>query len=243
MELSKTNKYTDLIALIDPDKWGYDDLAPLFNVINRSITSYILIGSSQPLEKSLDDFILKIREYTKIPLIIFPSNSSNVSSYADGILFISLLNSRDPKFLIENHVKAAPFIHKYGLDVYSTGYIIIGSFETTVVRESNIIPFPNQFSDAIFQHVLAADFLGMQNIYLEGGSGTNTPVSTEIIRKVRSITDKKIVCGGGIRLPETAVAIAKAGTDFIVIGNLLEAENGLENFAKISERLEIFNQN
>jgi putative glycerol-1-phosphate prenyltransferase len=54
-----------------------------------------------------------------------------------------------------------------------------------------------------------------------------------MIRKVRDTIDAPIVAGGGIRSPEKARALVKAGASLIVVGNAIEQNNNL--IAKIAE--------
>ncbi|MBT8271108.1 MAG: tRNA-dihydrouridine synthase, partial [Bacteroidia bacterium] len=70
----------------------------------------------------------------------------------------------------------------------------------------------------------AAEYLGMQLIYIEAGSGANTPVPESIIRSVRQAVDCPLIVGGGIRNPEQLKAAYKAGADLVVIGTAIEKD-------------------
>jgi len=70
---------------------------------------------------------------------------------------------------------------------------------------------------------------------LEAGSGAKKPVSTEMIRIVKSIVDIPLIVGGGIKTREQALAAASAGADIIVTGNIIE---NTEAGHKVSEIIE-----
>ena len=65
----------------------------------------------------------------------------------------------------------------------------------------------------------------MHLVYLEAGSGSKKPVSTEMVSMVRSYLDIPLIVGGGIRTSADAGAIVEAGADIVVTGNLLEEDN------------------
>jgi len=60
-------------------------------------------------------------------------------------------------------------------------------------------------------------------IYLEAGSGADSPVPDEMVRAVAQVRVPVIV-GGGIRTPETAAEKVQAGASFIVTGNIIEQQ-------------------
>jgi phosphoglycerol geranylgeranyltransferase len=69
--------------------------------------------------------------------------------------------------------------------------------------------------------------LGMNYIYLEAGSGAPRPVPPELVQVVkRALPSAVLIVGGGVRSPEVAVELAKAGADVIVTGNIVEDDLG-----------------
>jgi len=84
-------------------------------------------------------------------------------------------------------------------------------------------------------HALAAEYLGMQAVYLEGGSGAKEPVPEGMVKAVRGYVSIPLIVGGGLRTPSEARLRAKAGANFVVIGTALEGEKEvrrLQDFAK-----------
>jgi phosphoglycerol geranylgeranyltransferase len=222
LEKKKGNR-AGLIVLIDPDKIRHEDLKEKIAVFQDQGADAFFFGSSQPVKNDIHAMAKAIREYSKIPLILFPGSSEQVTPHADGILFITLISGRNPDYLIEHHVKAAPFVKKMGLKVLPTAYILIEcGYRTSVERVSRTQPLPANNIPNIVAHALAGEMIGMKYIYLEAGSGAKNPVSPEIISAVKAQVSVPVIAGGGIRTPEYAKVLADAGADFIVIGNVLE---------------------
>jgi phosphoglycerol geranylgeranyltransferase len=222
-------------TLIDPEK--VQNMEWLSKVLKRVVdagTDAIMIGGS--LQVFIDDvekMVAVVEEFNK-PSILFPGNLTGLARNADAILFISLLNSDNPYYIIGAHVVAAPLIKRIGLEVLPTGYIIVGSWDTSVSVMGRARPIPYDKPGIGAAHALAAKFLGMKFVYLEAGSGASQPVPPAFVTTVKkAIEDTVLIVGGGIRSPEKAVEILKAGADIIVTGTVVEER--LEDAIKIIE--------
>ncbi|MCB5230389.1 MAG: geranylgeranylglyceryl/heptaprenylglyceryl phosphate synthase [Candidatus Cloacimonetes bacterium] len=225
-------------VLIDPDKSGIDEGIDLAVNAEKFGVDAILIGSSIHLNDNLDDFIREIKSKTTIPIIIFPGILNVFSSSADAILFLSMISSRNPQFLIGEQVRAAPIIKKYGLETISTAYLLIESGKMTSVQYmSNSMPIPRNKPDIIIAHVLAAELIGMKAVYLEAGSGADHTVPTEVISRVKEVTSLPLIVGGGIRTPEAAESIAKAGADIVVTGTIFENNRDFNLLAEFCQTI------
>jgi len=234
--IKKNGNRAGLIVLIDPDKVMPDDVASKIRIYEEQGADAFFFGSSQPVKNNIHEIAKKIMESTHIPLILFPGSSEQVTPHADGILFITLISGRNPDYLIEHHVKAAPFVRKMGLKVLPTAYLLIEcGYRTSVERVSRTQPLPAANIPNIVAHALAGEMIGMRYVYLEAGSGAKNPVSPEIIRAVRSEISVPLIVGGGIRTPEYAASLVEAGADFIVIGNVLERSDDPEAVRKFAE--------
>ena len=88
----------------------------------------LLVGGSLNVTPyDVDAYVASLREEgVRLPVIIFPGGVSNVARSADAILFMTLLNSLDPYWLIGAQVAAAPIVKKLGLEAIPTGYLIVG---------------------------------------------------------------------------------------------------------------------
>ena len=99
-------------------------------------------------------------------------------------------------------------------------------------------PLPRNNPDLVVSHALAGQYLGMRYIYLEAGSGASVPVPTEIVSTVRNEIDAILIVGGGIRTPQDARDIIRAGADVIVTGTLVETSNKLrEDMSQLIEAI------
>lgn len=154
---------------------------------------------------------------------MFPGDPSQISPKADGILFLSLLSGRNPDYLIEYQVQAAPILKKTNLEVISTGYILIESGnETAVARVSKTKPLSRENLDLVLATALAGEMLGNQLIYLEAGSGAKKPVPTEMIELVTQNIKIPVIVGGGIVDLHGIQKAYNAGADLVVIGTAFE---------------------
>ena len=161
-----------------------------------------------------------------LPSIIFPGSISQVSSFADAILFLSVVSGRNPEHLIGKHVLAAPSIKKSGIEPISTAYILVESgATTTAVYMSGSLPVPKNKPEIAAATALASEYLGMKLIYLEAGSGAENSVPNEMVKAVSSQCSIPVIVGGGIRNTQTAREKVENGASIIVTGNFFENEN------------------
>ncbi len=114
-------------------------------------------------------------------------------------------------------------IKALGIEPISVGYLLVESGSTTSAEfMSNTRPIPRNKPDIAKATALAAEYFGMQMVYLEAGSGAQKSVPDEMIAQVREYVSIPLIVGGGIRTPEAAAKKAQAGASFVVIGNILE---------------------
>ncbi|MFH1277374.1 MAG: geranylgeranylglyceryl/heptaprenylglyceryl phosphate synthase [Candidatus Eisenbacteria bacterium] len=190
----------------------------------------ILVGSSFTLRDRLDVVLAAIREGTNLPVILFPGSAHQVSGRADAILFLTLLSGRNPQFLAEEQVRAAPRVREAGLESIPTAYLLIGDgARRTVHFVSRTEAIPGDRPELAMAHALAAEYMGMTTVYLEAGSGASDPVPPAVIRAVRGYVSSRLIVGGGIRSPEQAAAARNAGADWVVIGHALERDSSAES--------------
>ncbi len=210
------------LVLIDPEACEVDKCAKLAHEVERAGADAILLGGSL-LTIDLHPIAAALKDETSLPIILFPGDSMHLTPHADAILYMSLISGRNPNYLIGEQVKAAPWIQRYDLEPIPTGYILIeGGNRTAVEFMSGTVPIPRDKPNIAGPHALAAQYLGMQLVYLEAGSGAKFPIPNDMISTVKSQIEIPLVVGGGIRTPETATEKVNAGADFIVTGNILE---------------------
>lgn len=216
-------KGAGFLCLIDPDKQESEKAVKLARKCASSDVDAILVGGSIMLEDNFDSTIKAIKQFVKVPIIIFPGIFNVCSSYADAILFMSMVSSRNPQLLIGDQVKAAPLIKKLGIETIPTGYMLIESGSLTSVQYmSNSVPIPRNKYDIGSAHALAAQYLGMKLVFMDAGSGAKMSIPTEMIRNIKSNINIPLIVGGGIKTPDEAKEKVEAGADFIVIGSAIE---------------------
>ncbi|WJS96289.1 geranylgeranylglyceryl/heptaprenylglyceryl phosphate synthase [Flavobacterium johnsoniae] len=212
-----------LAILLDPDKIELKNLDKLTEKINQSPATHIFVGGSIVQNNILEDLVLMLKQKTNLPVILFPGDPSQISPKADGILFLSLLSGRNPDYLIEYQVQAAPILKKTNLEVISTGYILIESGnETAVARVSKTKPLSRENLDLVLATAQAGELLGNQLIYLEAGSGAKQPVPLEMIELVAQNVRIPVIVGGGIVDLHGIQKAYAAGADLVVIGTAFE---------------------
>jgi phosphoglycerol geranylgeranyltransferase len=222
------------LTLIDPASQTPDQAAEIAHAAVLGGTDAIMVGGSTGAGGVLlDQTLLKIKEKTDKPTILFPGNASGVSKHADAIFFMSLLNSRDISYITTNQAMGAPVVYKSGIEPISMAYIIVEPGGTVGwVGDAKLIP--KHKPELAVAYALAGKYLGMHYTYLEAGSGADSPITPEMIGAVKHVLgDNKLIVGGGIRDGETAKMCALAGADMIVTGTILEESSNVT--AKIKE--------
>jgi putative glycerol-1-phosphate prenyltransferase len=226
------------LILLDPDAIRPDAVADLAALCTEGGADAFLVGGSLTFSGDLDEIVLSIKRSSTLPVILFPGNATQISENADAILFLSLLSSRNADFLIGEHVKAAPLVHRLSLEVVPTAYLLVESGTLTSVQfMTQSLPLPRDKVDLAVAHALAGKYLGMRLIYLEAGSGASMAVPTEMIEAVSSATSLPVAVGGGVRSPDQARDIAKSGARFVVVGNALEKNGGLAFVEELSSAI------
>ena len=224
----KSQSKKSFAVLIDPDKVNDNTVEELIHLSLDAQVDYFLVGGSLVISSYLDECVQLIKRSCKIPVILFPGSPSQVSNYADALLYLSLISGRNPELLIGQHVVSAPFVKKSGLEIMSTGYMVIdGGAPTTVSYISNASPLPADKNEIAMCTAMAGEMLGMKLIYMDAGSGAKKAISESMIQKVASCIDVPLIVGGGITTAEKAYLNCKAGADVIVVGNAIEKDASL----------------
>ena len=220
--------------LLDPDKCDGEHLKQILPIALQFNVSMLLVGGSFVIA-DINSFVSDIKNQSSLPVVLFPGNAMHFSAKADAILLLSLISGRNSDFLIGNQVVASTAIKRSGLEILSTGYILIdGGVPTSVQYMSNTMPIPSSKIDIAVATALAGEQLGLKMIYLEAGSGAKFPVPIEMIKAVCNEISIPLIVGGGIKTPEQVNAAWDAGADMVVVGNALE--NDIEKLSLMAER-------
>ncbi|MFD0834477.1 geranylgeranylglyceryl/heptaprenylglyceryl phosphate synthase [Mariniflexile aquimaris] len=212
-----------LAVLIDPDKAKLESLSGIIQKIDLSLVTHIFVGGSIVKEKATDLVVKEIKKHTKLPIVLFPGDVTQITNNADAILFLSLISGRNAEYLIEKHVQSVAKLKDSNLEVIPTGYILIESGNITAVEHvSRTKPLPREPIQKIVETAKAGELLGMKLIYLEAGSGAKEPVSETIIKLVKQELQVPLIVGGGIRTRKQLENAYQSGADLVVIGTAFE---------------------
>lgn len=224
----KSKAQKSLAVLIDPDKVTPEQTDLICGRSVNAGVDFLMVGGSLVISNRLDEVVLRIRKNCHIPVVLFPGSPSQISSHASALLYLSLISGRNADLLIGQHVISAPAVRQSGLEVISTGYMVVdGGAPTTVSYISNALPVPSDKNEIAICTAMAGEMLGMKVIYLDAGSGAKKPVAESMITAVAQSISVPLIVGGGITDPEKAYRNCKAGADLIVIGTAIEKDPGL----------------
>jgi phosphoglycerol geranylgeranyltransferase len=245
------NAATRHAILIDPADQTPDTAAKRAVAAVAAGSKMILVGgSSDTGMDNVDNTVVAIQEALelvtwassqdsdldeqnwKVPVVLFPQGATALSPAADAITFMMLMNSKSPRYLIEEQVAGSLFIKKAGISPLPMGYIICApGGKAGEVGMADLI-HPNE-TERIAAYSTTAEYYGFKIIYLEAGSGAKTPVSPALIKSAKESCNLTIVVGGGIRDGETAKIAADSGADWVITGNLTESFDDADELQKV----------
>lgn len=212
--------------LLDPDRVDEKVYIALAESAADSGVDALLVGTSMMIDSRFPQAVRQIKEAASAPVIIFPGSHAQLTPHADAVLFTTLISGRNPQYLIDEQVKGAPLVKKFGLEAIPTGYMLIESGPLTSVQYlSSTLPIPRDKPDIATAHAMAAECLGLQLLYLEAGSGAGKSVPIDMIQSVTAHTEIPVMVGGGLTSPEACAERVAAGASFIVVGNHIEQNN------------------
>ncbi len=210
------------MTLIDPASQKSKKAALMAEEAEKAGSDFIMIGGSTSVSMSMvDETVLAIKDRSSLKTILFPGSAEMVSPNADAIFFMTLMNSRNPKFLMGHQIAAARTIRKMGMETISMGYVV---FEPgmTVGRIGEADLVSSSSPEKAISYALAAEMFGMKLVYFEAGSGAPNHVSCDTVKAVKKEISIPLIVGGGIRTREAAGMIAESGADIVVTGTVAE---------------------
>ena len=212
-----------LAILLDPDKTALEKLPEIASRIDGLNTNFIFVGGSFVENDFTDLFVKTLKKHTKLPIVLFPGDFSQLTNQANALLFLSLLSGRNPEYLIEQQIKSVPFLINSALEIIPTGYILIdGGTNSSVLKASNTKPISQENISLAVATAVAGMYKGKQLIYLEAGSGAKVPVNSQLISAVKKHINIPLIVGGGIKTKEQLENAYENGADLVVIGTAFE---------------------
>jgi len=115
-KLSKLNR--GIAILVDPEKAVNEaQFTRQLQAICAISPEFIFIGGSTVNSEQMSSAIELIKATTSIPLIIFPGGTEQLDTRADGLLFLSLISGRNPRYLIGQQVEAADLLFQSNIEI------------------------------------------------------------------------------------------------------------------------------
>ena len=214
-----------LLVLVDPSRTEAAQAAAVARTAQAAGAAAVMIGSSFDGTRNTHLIAKALRTAAPgLPVLLFPGSAMQLTEDVDLVLFLSLISGRNAQYLIEEHVRAVPFLTRHSVATLSTGYILVdGGRVTSVEAVSQTRPLPADKPELAAAHATAARLIGMRAIYLDAGSGAPRPVAADVIGACRAaVPDLTLFVGGGIKSPAQVRAARAAGADFVVVGTALE---------------------
>lgn len=229
-----------LFSLIDPDKMFLEKAQAIAKESYEGGADAILIGGSIGAQGTqLDQTVKMIKEAVSIPVVLFPGNISGVTSYADALYFMTLLNSRDVYWMSTAQIQAAPVVQRIGIEVIPTTYVIIEpGMAVGWIGNANLVP--RNRSDLAYACGLAAKFMGAHVLITDSGSGAPCPAPKELISAFSKACGDEVLYfyGGGVKTTEQASEVIQAGAKGIQIGAAFEEGGVKDKVSKINKAIE-----
>ena len=224
IELIRKSKGYCILSLIDPDCKNDKHLSKLIQKSNSSFFDGILVGGSNISDNKFEDRIKIINEKSKLPLLLFPGSFNQITPKIKTVLYLNLISGRNPKYLIEEHVKGAMKIQKYSIFTVPTAYILLDGGNTTSVQKvSKTEPLNMSDTELVLSHALAGQYLGNKLIYFDCGSGAKKSMMPSLVKYISDNVNIPIMIGGGIKSKETIDKLIESGASYVIIGNFLES--------------------
>ncbi len=223
-----------LFALIDPlDYKSLDEAVKTAKNADEGGADIILIGGSTGVQGEVLDGVAKaIKQSVSSPVVLFPGNIGTLTKHADAVYFMSMLNSRNTYWISEAQVLAAPMVRHYKIEPLPVAYVVVDPGGTVGwVGDAKRIPRNKPKIAAAF--AMAAEYMGFRFFITDAGSNPEDGhIPLEMVSAVKSSITIPYIAAGGIRSPEQAKAVVKAGADIVQVGTAFEKENSV---AKIKE--------
>ncbi|MGI6097429.1 MAG: geranylgeranylglyceryl/heptaprenylglyceryl phosphate synthase [Dethiobacteria bacterium] len=225
------------VTLIEPIKLVPEAASRLARTAQEVGSDLILVsGSSGLTQRRLTETVKAIKNKVSIPVVFLPGGGGALSFDFDAYFFLSLLNSRNNRFITGTHSKISPVLKRLEVEVVPVGYIVVEpGMKLAEIGDVDLVPRDNTWS--AIGYATTAEFFGMSYVYLEAGSGAAQPVPASMIRAVKKEISIPLIVGGGIRTAIDARRVRQAGADVVVTGTVIENAGYRERLRSILSAL------
>lgn len=232
-----------LFTLIDPDDYNSArDAVRTASACIKGGSDAMLIGGSIGAQGGLlDEVAGEIKGISNVPVILFPGNIATLTRHADAVYFMSLLNARNPYWITQAQMLAAPLIRKLGIEPLPVGYMVVHPGGTVGwVGDVNLVPREKPKIAAAL--AMAGEYLGNRFILTDTGSNpklqNSGPIPSDLIRAVRSAITVPYIVAGGISTGRELTEAYRSGADIVQVGTAFEMGNAEKRaglFAKVAK--------
>jgi len=221
------------LTLLDPPKQTPERAAEIVKTADQLGTDGFLVGGTTGISQAnLTATVAAIKSVTEKPVIFFPGEGKAFSMSFDAVLFLSLLNSRNVKFVVRCQAQGALILKKLGVEAISVGYLVVEpGMSVGEAGEADLMGREDFWAAA--SYAAAAEMMGMDFVYLECGSGSPVTVPPGMVRAVKKAIDIPVIVGGGIRTAAVSRQLLAAGADVIVTGTVIERDGYRQQLSEI----------
>ncbi len=215
-----------IALLIDPEKTNTEKkLTEIAKLAEYALVDYFFVGGSTVTREDVEQVVKQLKKLSKIPVVLFPGASHQLSKDADALLFLNLISGRNPDYLIGHQVTSAEEVFQLNLEVIPTSYLLIdGGKLSSVAYVSQTTPIPQHQTRIALNTATAGFLMGHKVTYLDAGSGAETAVPSEMIEEIQERLASPVIVGGGIRCMNEIARLGNAGANVLVIGNKIEED-------------------
>jgi len=225
------------ITLIDPSRQVPEAAGRLAETAQDVGSDLIFVGGSSGVtQRALTETAEVVKQRASIPVLFFPTGTESICLNLDAFLMLSLLNSRNSKFVSGTQSRVSSVLKRLDIEVLSIGYIMVEpGMKLGEIGEADLVARDN-FWQAI-GYALTAQYMGMSYVFLEAGNGAAQPVPAGMIRAVKREISVPLIVGGGIRTAIDARRVRQAGADIVVTGTVIETAGYRERLRSILSAL------
>src|SRR5881296_3391788 len=166
-----------LLVLVDPVRTDGAAAARIGRAAKAAGVRGFLIGSSFDGAARTHEVARALRDSAPgVPVALFPGSAMQLTDQVDLVLFLSLVSGRNPQYLIEEHVRAVPFLQRHPVATLSTAYILIDGGRVTSVEAVSGAERP------VPENVIRACRAAVPDRLLFVGGGIRTPEQARAAR-------------------------------------------------------------
>ena len=234
---NKLKSGTVHVTLIDPLKQGSDVAARLAYTAQELGSDLIFMSGSRGVtQRSLLETTDALKDKVDIPVVYLPAGSEAFSFDFDAILFLSMINARNPFFITGAYANSSLLLKRMEMEVIPVGYVVVEpGMKAGDMGKADLVPRDN-FWKAL-DYSVTAQYMGMQFAFLDSGNGATQPVPAQMIRIVKKELEIPLIVGGGIRTAIDARRVRHAGADIVVTGTIIENAGYRERLRSILSAL------